>query len=79
MQDRLQLGLHPGLGGTFRLTSLIDPTEAMQMMLTGKTAHDRKAKKLGILDALVPERHVAAATDAAASGKMERDHGGFRA
>uniref|UniRef100_UPI003B52CB6C 3-hydroxyacyl-CoA dehydrogenase NAD-binding domain-containing protein n=1 Tax=Roseovarius indicus TaxID=540747 RepID=UPI003B52CB6C len=75
----IQLGLHPGLGGTFRLTSLIDPTEAMQMMLTGKTAHDRKAKKLGILDALVPERHVAAATDAAASGKMERDHGGFRA
>ena len=75
----IQLGLHPGLGGTFRLTSLIDPTEAMQMMLTGKTAHDRKAKKLGILDALVPERHVAAATEAAASGKMERDHGGFRA
>ena len=75
----IQLGLHPGLGGTFRLTSLIDPTEAMQMMLTGKTAHDRKAKKIGILDALVPERHVAAATEAAASGKMERDHGGFRA
>ncbi|MEQ9240147.1 3-hydroxyacyl-CoA dehydrogenase NAD-binding domain-containing protein [Roseovarius indicus] len=75
----IQLGLHPGLGGTFRLTSLIDPTEAMQMMLTGKTAHDRKAKKLGILDALVPERHVEAATEAAASGKMERDHGGFRA
>lgn len=75
----IQLGLHPGLGGTFRLTNLIDPTEAMQMMLTGKTAHDRKAKKLGILDALVPERHVAAATDAAASGKMERDHGGLRA
>ncbi|MDM8166719.1 3-hydroxyacyl-CoA dehydrogenase NAD-binding domain-containing protein [Roseovarius sp.] len=75
----IQLGLHPGLGGTFRLTSLIDPTEAMQMMLTGKSAHDRKAKKLGILDALVPERHVEAATDAAASGKMTREHGGFRA
>uniref|UniRef100_UPI001954BA93 enoyl-CoA hydratase-related protein n=1 Tax=Escherichia coli TaxID=562 RepID=UPI001954BA93 len=23
------LGLHPGLGGTFRLTALIDPVEAM--------------------------------------------------
>ncbi|MEQ8899522.1 MAG: 3-hydroxyacyl-CoA dehydrogenase NAD-binding domain-containing protein [Roseovarius sp.] len=75
----IQLGLHPGLGGTFRLTSLIDPTEAMQMMLTGKSAHDRKAKKLGILDALIPVRHVDAAIDAAANGKMKRENGGFRA
>ena len=26
----IQLGLHPGLGGTFRLTNLIDPVEAMR-------------------------------------------------
>ena len=75
----VQLGLHPGLGGTFRLTSLIDPIAAMQMMLTGKSAHDRKAKKQGIVDALVPERHVAAAVEAAASGKLEHENGGFRA
>jgi 3-hydroxyacyl-CoA dehydrogenase/enoyl-CoA hydratase/3-hydroxybutyryl-CoA epimerase len=75
----IQLGLHPGLGGTFRLTRLIDPVAAMQMMLTGKSAHDRKAKKLGILDALVPERHVDAAIDAAAKGKLTRDNGGFKA
>ena len=75
----IQLGLHPGLGGTFRLTSLIDPIEAMQLMLTGKTAYDRKAKKLGILDALVPDRHVAAAVEAAAQGRLEHEGGGFRA
>ncbi|EAQ04832.1 putative fatty acid oxidation complex alpha subunit [Pseudooceanicola batsensis HTCC2597] len=75
----IQLGLHPGLGGTFRLTSLIDPVEAMQMMLKGSSAHDRKAKKLGILDALVPERHVDAAVAAAASGELEHEGGGFRA
>src|SRR5690606_789448 len=31
----VNLGLHPGLGGTFRLSGLIDPVEAMTLMLTG--------------------------------------------
>jgi len=75
----IQLGLHPGLGGTFRLTSLIDPVEAMQMMLKGSTVHDRKAKKLGIVDALVPERHVDAAIAAAAAGRLDHHGGGLRA
>jgi 3-hydroxyacyl-CoA dehydrogenase/enoyl-CoA hydratase/3-hydroxybutyryl-CoA epimerase len=74
----IQLGLHPGLGGTFRLTGLIDPVEAMQMMLTGRSVHDRKAKKLGIIDALVPERHVEAAIAAAAAGRLDHD-GSLRA
>jgi len=75
----VRLGLHPGLGGTFRLTGLIDPLEAMQMMLTGSSAHDTKAKKLGIVDALVPERHVDAAVAAAIAGKLETDRGGVKA
>lgn len=75
----VQLGLHPGLGGTVRLTRLIDPVAAMQMMLTGSSAHDRKARKLGILDALVPERHVEAAICAAAAGKLDHYSGGLRA
>ncbi|ASM70848.1 MULTISPECIES: 3-hydroxyacyl-CoA dehydrogenase NAD-binding domain-containing protein [Roseobacteraceae] len=75
----IQLGLHPGLGGTFRLTRLIDPVAAMQMMLTGGSAHDRKARKLGIVDALVPERHVEAAICAAAAGKLDQESGGLRA
>ena len=37
------LGLHPGLGGTVRLTRLINPIEAMTMMLTGKTERARRA------------------------------------
>lgn len=69
----VQLGLHPGLGGTFRLPELIDPTEAMTLMLTGKTAHTSKAKKLGIVDVITEERHIHAAVEAAASGKIERD------
>jgi len=66
----VQLGLHPGLGGTARLTRLIDPLEAMQLMLTGKTVVAKKAKALGIIDVVVPERHVEAAIQAALAGKL---------
>lgn len=68
----VQLGLHPGLGGTFRLPALIDPTDAMTMMLTGKTAHTKRAKSQGIADKIVEERHVATAITAARNGKIER-------
>ena len=41
------LGLHPGLGGTVRLPRLINPVQAMTMMLTGKTERARRARSLG--------------------------------
>ena len=66
----IRIGLHPGLGGTARFTRRIDPVQAMTHMLTGKTIHDRKAKALGLIDALVPERHVRAAVRDAAAGTM---------
>ncbi|UTF61729.1 3-hydroxyacyl-CoA dehydrogenase NAD-binding domain-containing protein [Gilvimarinus sp. DA14] len=68
----IMLGLHPGLGGTARSIDLIDPIQAMTMMLTGKTQRDYRAKKLGLIDALVPERHVYGAIDAAINGKLKR-------
>lgn len=74
------LGLHPGLGGTYRLPALIDPLEAMTVMLTGKTVHDRKAKKLGLVDAVIEERHVdKAVADFAAGGlaRHEKKASGF--
>jgi len=72
------LGLHPGLGGTGRSVQLIDPIEAMTMMLTGKTVRDKQAKKLGLIDALVPERHVYGALDAAIAGKLKRPQSGLK-
>jgi 3-hydroxyacyl-CoA dehydrogenase/enoyl-CoA hydratase/3-hydroxybutyryl-CoA epimerase len=75
----VQLGLHPGLGGTFRLPSLIDPTEAMTMMLTGKTAYTKRAKKLGIAELVVEERHVAKAVRDIADGNVERNKPGLKA
>lgn len=74
----IQLGLHPGLGGTHRLTRLIDPIEAMTLMLTGKTASHGKAKKLGLVDEVVEERHVHAAVEAAIAGDIEPGNQGLR-
>ncbi|WP_041522293.1 3-hydroxyacyl-CoA dehydrogenase NAD-binding domain-containing protein [Gilvimarinus agarilyticus] len=72
------LGLHPGLGGTGRSVKLIDPVEAMTMMLTGKTVRDKRAKSLGLINALVPERHVYGAIDAAIAGKLKHKQPGFK-
>ena len=66
------LGLHPGLDGTVRLTRLINPMQAMTMMLTGKTEPARSAKSLGLVDAVTQERHVRAAVTAATTGSLKR-------
>ena len=65
------LGLHPGLDGTVRLTRLINPVQAMTMMLTGKTEPARSAKSLGLVDAVTQERHVRAAVTAAVTGGLK--------
>src|SRR5690606_15962097 len=44
----VMLGLHPGLGGTVRFTRLVNPMQAMTLMLTGKTIDARKARALGL-------------------------------
>lgn len=55
------LGIHPGFGGTVRLPRLIGSAAALEMMLTGKTIDARSAKKLGLIDDAVPERHLLSA------------------
>ncbi len=68
----VMLGLHPGLGGTARFTALVNPMQAMTLMLTGRTVDARKAKALGLVDAVCEERHVRNAVKDAMSGRLKR-------
>ncbi|MEW5754672.1 MAG: 3-hydroxyacyl-CoA dehydrogenase NAD-binding domain-containing protein [Pseudomonadota bacterium] len=54
----VNLGIHPGFGGTVRLPPLIGAPAAMDMMLTGRTLSARAAAKLGVIDYAVPQRHL---------------------
>src|SRR5436309_1951601 len=68
----VMLGLHPGLGGTARFTRLVNSTQAMTLMLTGKTIDARRARSLGLVDAVTQERHVRAAAKDAIAGRLKR-------
>jgi 3-hydroxyacyl-CoA dehydrogenase/enoyl-CoA hydratase/3-hydroxybutyryl-CoA epimerase len=68
----VMLGLHPGLGGTARFTQLVNPMQAMSLMLTGKTIDARRAKSLGLVDAVTQERHVRNAVKDAVFGRLKR-------
>src|ERR1700761_4519356 len=68
----VMLGLHPGLGGTARFTRLVNPMEAMTLMLTGRTIDARRAKGLGLVDAVCEERHVRNAVKDAIFGRLKR-------
>ncbi len=54
----VKLGIHPGFGGTVRLTRLIGPLPALDLMLTGSSISARKARTIGLVDYAVPERHL---------------------
>lgn len=49
----VQLGIHPGFGGTVRLPRLIGVQPAMKMLLTGRPVRSDKALQIGIVDRLV--------------------------
>ncbi|HEX3526868.1 MAG TPA: 3-hydroxyacyl-CoA dehydrogenase NAD-binding domain-containing protein [Thermoanaerobaculia bacterium] len=51
----VRLGILPGWGGSTRLPRLIGVPEALDLILTGKTVAGRKALKLGLIDALLPD------------------------
>jgi 3-hydroxyacyl-CoA dehydrogenase/enoyl-CoA hydratase/3-hydroxybutyryl-CoA epimerase len=48
----VQLGIHPGWGGTARLPRLIGAPKALAMMLTGRTASAERALAEGLVDRL---------------------------
>src|SRR5205823_693532 len=57
----VQLGIHPGFGGTVRSVRTLGVRPAMEMMLTGKPVRAEKALRLGLVDRLVPEAQLRSA------------------
>lgn len=57
----VRLGIHPGWGGSARLVPLIGALKAMDLILSGRTVDGRTGKRMGFVDMVVPERHLAAA------------------
>jgi enoyl-CoA hydratase len=53
-QTEINIGLIPGWGGTQRLTRLIGPTKAKELVFTGKIIDAKTAEQLGILNMVVP-------------------------
>ena len=55
----VMLGIHPGWGGTVRLPKLIGGFNALsEVILTGASLSATKAKHLGVVDDVVPLRHL---------------------
>ncbi len=76
----VRLGILPGWGGSTRLPRRIGIAEALDLILTGKTVAGRKALKLGLIDALLPDaRFLDEVRDFALAriDKPRRDEGEF--
>jgi 3-hydroxyacyl-CoA dehydrogenase/enoyl-CoA hydratase/3-hydroxybutyryl-CoA epimerase len=53
----VMLGIVPGWGGVKRMPQLIGAAAALDLMLTGRAIDARRAKALGLVDAITPHRH----------------------
>ncbi len=74
----VKLGIHPGFGGTVRLTRLIGPLPALDLMLTGRSVDARRARRIGLVDYAVPERQLENAARAMLMhSPAPADHGFF--
>ncbi len=52
----VMLGIWPLMGGVMRLPRIVAPTEALDMMLTGRAVDARRARRMGLVDVAVPMR-----------------------
>ncbi|PCI08203.1 MAG: crotonase [Gammaproteobacteria bacterium] len=59
----IKLGIHPGYGGTARSIERCGPIAAMNIMLTGRALTARAAKKIKLIDEMVPLRQLKTAAE----------------
>ena len=54
----VMLGVLPGFGGTYRLPKKVGLPNSLDMILTGKQVRSRKAKKIGLVEAVMPKERL---------------------
>jgi enoyl-CoA hydratase/carnithine racemase len=57
-QPEIQLGIIPGAGGTQRLSRLVGPAKAKDLIFTGRHVGAEEALEIGLADAVVPDDEV---------------------
>ena len=73
----VRLGIHPGYGGAVRLPELIGDLPALQLMLAGRVIPSYQAKRLGIVDAVVPKRQLRRTAKAIVTSRKEKQKAKF--
>ena len=53
----VMIGIVPGWGGAKRLPQLVGAAPALDLMLTGRSVDGKRAKRMGLVDAVTPRRH----------------------
>jgi 3-hydroxyacyl-CoA dehydrogenase/enoyl-CoA hydratase/3-hydroxybutyryl-CoA epimerase len=54
----VQLGIHPGFGGSVRAVQLLGAPVALDLMLTGRSLSPREALAVGLVDKVVPRAEL---------------------
>ena len=57
-QPEINLGIHPGFGGTQRLPRLVGKINAKELLLTGKNINAEEAKRIGLINDFVDDEKL---------------------
>ncbi|MGD8840868.1 MAG: enoyl-CoA hydratase-related protein, partial [Gammaproteobacteria bacterium] len=68
----VKLGIHPAYGGLVRSTSIVNPLNSLEMMLSGRALRARAARAIGLVDTAQPRRQLERAARAMALSPPEK-------